>query len=163
MLLGISKTLREYLRSAIPETNVEIGMLGAGLALPPSDTVLVFLYLIEEVRESRRPPTRGGTQAPPTLRLRYLVTCTTANANDLQERLSRVLEVFDDHPVFQGQELDESIADKVESLVVQLRAPAQDELESIWTALGTGMRLSLYYEITAQPSLADAEDRVRGT
>ena len=87
------------------------------------------------------------------LKLRYLITSMTANATDLQERLSRVLEVFDDHPVFHGEELDGSISDKVESLAVQLRAPAQDELESIWTALGTGMRLSLYYEVTAQPSI----------
>jgi hypothetical protein len=152
MLLGISKTLREYLRSAIPGTDVEIAMLGAGLALPPPETVLVFLYVIEEVRESESLPARSGTQATPVLKLRYLVTCTTANASDLQERLSRVLEVFDGHPVFRGRDLDQSISDKVETLVVQLRAPAQDELESIWTALGTGMRLSLYYDVTAQPS-----------
>jgi Pvc16 N-terminal domain len=149
-LLGISKTLREYLCSVIPDAAIEIGMLGAGLPPPP---VLVFPYAVEEVHHSRTPP-RSGKQLPPVLRLQYLVTSTSGSAAELQERLSRVLDAFDGHPVFRGQDLDGSISDGIEALLVQLRAPAASELQNIWTALGIGMRLSLYYEVTAEPLAA---------
>ena len=152
MLLGISKTLRDYLRSAISDTAVEIGILGAGPVPPAAETILVFLYAVEELYDLSTPPPTSAKQVPPVLRLRYLVTCTSASAIDLQERLSRVLDAFDRNPVFRGQDLDGSISDKIETVTVQLRAPASDELMNIWTALRTGMVLSLYYEVTAEPS-----------
>jgi hypothetical protein len=152
MLLGISKTLRDFLRSVIPEASIEIGMLGTGLPTPSAEEVVVFLYAVEEAGHPRSSPASSGEQIPLTLRLRYLVTSTSLGASDLQERLSRALEAFDAHPVFRGQDLDESISDKIESMMVQLRAPTPDELQNIWTALGIGMRLSLYYEVTAEPS-----------
>jgi uncharacterized protein DUF4255 len=152
MLLGISKTLRDYLRSAISDTDVEIGMLGATIAPSPAETVLIFLYAVEELYELGTPPPRNGKPAIPALRLHYLVTCTSASAIDLQERLSRVLDAFDRHPVFRGHDLDGSISDRIEAVTMQLRAPTSNELMNIWTALRTGMLLSLYYEVTAEPS-----------
>ncbi len=152
MLLGISKTLRDYLRSAISDTDVEIGMLGATNAPSPAERILIFLYAVEELYELRTPPPRSGKQAPPALRLRYLVTCTSTSAIDVQERLSRVLDAFDRHPVFRGPDLDGSISDRIETVTIQLRAPTSNELMNIWTALRTGMLLSLYYEVTAEPS-----------
>jgi hypothetical protein len=54
--------------------------------------------------------------------------------------------------VFRGPDLDGSISDRIETVTIQLRAPTSNELMNIWTALRTGMLLSLYYEVTAEPS-----------
>lgn len=65
MLLGISMTLRDYLRSAISDTSVEIGMFGASNAPPMAETVLVFLYAVEELYELRTPAPRAGRRLRP--------------------------------------------------------------------------------------------------
>ena len=152
MLLGISKTLRDYLRSAISDTAVEIGILGAGPVPPAAETILVFLYAVEELYDLSTPPPRSAKQVPPVLRLGYLVTCTSASAIELQERLSRCWMPSTAIRCSAAKIWTGSISDKIETVTVQLRAPVSDELMNIWTALRTGMVLSLYYEVTAEPS-----------
>jgi hypothetical protein len=66
------------LRSAISDTAVEIGILGADPVPPAAETILVFLYAVEELYDLSTPPPTSAKQVPPVLRLRYLVTAEGA-------------------------------------------------------------------------------------
>jgi hypothetical protein len=85
------------------------------------------------------------------MRLQYLVTVHGQDVGEVQERLSQVFEAFHEHPVFTGEELDATIASRVGRLTIQLKSTPLEDLRNLWTAFGTGMQLSLYYEVNAQP------------
>jgi hypothetical protein len=156
MLLGVSKTLKQYLTSAIPNTGdwVEIGLFQAGTpaTLPGDGHLALFLYAVEENAHLRNRPLELGSDGiyrrpPMALTLHYLVTYMTRNASDLQDWLSRVLQAFHTKPRLGAGELDSSIAGEVEELAVRLQAVSPDEVQKLWTALSIGMRLSLYYSV----------------
>jgi hypothetical protein len=155
MLLGISETLRQYLLGAIPATTVEIGAVGDLQAAPAEKPLLLFLYAVEpasDVRTSPAPPPTETQQDPFALKLHYLITSPVQNARDSQQSLSQVLEAFHNHPVFSGNELDATISTRISRLTIQLAPTSLDDLRNVWTALGTAMQLSLYYEVNAQSS-----------
>src|SRR5439155_20595222 len=132
----------------------EIGTV-ADLQVTSADTTLVLvLYAVEQAHDVRTAPARLGaeTQVPAALRLHYLVTATTRDAGVAQATLSRVLEVFHDHPVFTEHEIDAAISSRIGRLTIQLGSPTLEDLSNLWTALGTPMQLSLSYEVNAQPT-----------
>jgi Pvc16 N-terminal domain len=164
MLLGVSKTLKQYLVSAIPNPGdwVEIGLFQQDNppTLPGNGHLVLFLYAVEENPHLRNRPLEPGEdgiyRVPPlALTLHYLVTYMTKNASDLQDWLARVVQAFHTKPRLGPGELDPSIAGEVAELAVRLQSVSPDEVQKLWTALAIGMRLSLYYAVDAAlvPSL----------
>jgi hypothetical protein len=153
MLLGVSETLRQYLVGAIPNTAVEVGAITDLAGKAQAKALMLVLYEVEDVGELRAAPARlaSGAQEPVGLRLQYLVTARGQDAGDSQRSLSLVLDAFHKHPVFTELELDATIANRVDRLTIQLRSTSLEQLRNLWSAFGTGMRLSLYYEVNAQP------------
>jgi Pvc16 N-terminal domain len=154
MLLGISETLRQYLLGTIPNTTVRIGAVGDLQAAPAEKPLLLFLYAVEQVSDVRTAPARvhAETQEPFALKLHYLITSPVQSASDSQQSLSQVLDAFHNHPVFTGDELQATISTRIDRLTIQLAPIQLDDLRNLWTALGTAMQLSLYYEVNAHPS-----------
>jgi Pvc16 N-terminal domain len=153
MLFGVSETLRQYLTGAIPDTTVTIGTV-SDLSEPSGGKALILvLYEIEELGHVRTAPARlaSDTQEPVALKLQYLVTCRAEDAGESQHGLSQVLEAFHNHPVFAEGELHPTIANRIARLTIQLRSGPLADLRNLWTAFGTPMQLSLYYEVNAQP------------
>ena len=164
MLLGVSKTLKQYLVSAIPNPGdwVEIGLFQQDnpATLPGNGHLALFLYAVEENAHMRNRPLElasdGTYRRPPmALTLHYLITYMTKTASDVQDWLSLVLQAFHTKPRLGPGELDPSIAGQVEEITVRLQAMSPDEVQKLWTALAIGMRLSLYYAVDAAlvPSL----------
>jgi hypothetical protein len=100
----------------------------------------------------------AGQQEPFALKLHYLITSPVQNAADSQQNLSQVLEAFHNHPVFTGNELHATISTRISRLTIQLAPSSLDDLRNVWTALGTAMQLSLYYEVNAQLSPAPTHE-----
>jgi len=153
MLLGVSETLRAYLAGTIPDVAVEIGSIADLARNHSADVLLLVLYEVEDASDLRAAPARlaPDAQEPVALRLQYLVTVHGQDVGEVQERLSQVFEAFHQHPVFTGEELDTTIASRVGRLTIQLKSTPLEDLRNLWTAFGTGMQLSLYYEVNAQP------------
>ena len=153
MLFGVSETLRQYLAGAIPDTTVTIGAVSDLSETSAEKTLILALYEIEELGHFRTAPARLApeTQEPVALKLQYLVTCRAEDAGESQHGLSQVLEAFHNHPVFAEGELYPTIANRIGRLTIQLRSAPLADLRNLWTAFGTPMQLSLYYEVNAQP------------
>jgi hypothetical protein len=152
MLLGISQTLRQYLLGAIPDVSVRLGTVADLHAGSFDETLVLLLYQLEEVGNVHAAPARLPTETEPVaVTLQYLITSPAADAGEAQQSLSQVLDAFHNHPVFSESDLDASISTRVSRLTIQLRSTPFEELRNLWTAFGTPMRLSLYYEVNAQP------------
>jgi hypothetical protein len=155
---AVSKTLKRYLLAAYPETTewVEIASPPAetGESWPTSKLVL-FLYAIDEESHLRNVGLRrtadGFEQPPLHLVLHYLVTFSSANHEEAQKRLERVLAAFHARPRLTAADLEPELVPVVDSLTVRLRTMTTEELNRIWTALNQSMRLSLFYEVGVAP------------
>lgn len=150
MLLGISQTLRQYLLGTIPDTSVTLATVADLQATSSEETLVLVLYRVEEVGNA---PARLApeTQEPVALTLQYLIAAGAQDTGESQQRLSQVLEAFHDHPVLTDGDLDAAISTRFSRLTVQLRSTPSEELHDLWTAFGTPLQLSLYYEVNAQP------------
>jgi hypothetical protein len=153
MLLGISQTLRQYLLGAIPDISVRLGTVADLHAGSVDETLVLLLYQLEEVGNVRAAPARlpTETQEPVPLTLQYLITSPAPDAGESQHSLAQVLDAFHNHPVFTEGDLHTTISTRVSRLTIQLRSTPLEELRNLWTAFETPMRLSLYYEVNAQP------------
>jgi hypothetical protein len=153
MLLGISETLRQFLAGTIPDTTVKVGAITDLAGKSSAKGLMLVLYEIEDAGDLLTAPARlaPDAQEPVALRLQYLVTAHGQGAGESQQSLSQVLDAFHEHPVFSGPELHAAITNRVGRLTIQLRSTPLEDLRNLWTAFGSGMRLSLYYEVNAQP------------
>lgn len=175
MLYEITETLKRYLLTAIPDggdwvENMALRHDESTELNLPTDKLILFLYAVGENPHLRnRGPVatpEGFVRPPMGLSLRYLITYNSAQADQTQKRLARVLQAFFTRPRLGPAELDPTLVTKVDHLLVRLRAVSQEELNQIWTALNLGMRLSLYYEVDAafiepseQETIAPVEER----
>src|SRR5262245_22144053 len=143
MLLGISETLCEYLVQAIPGTMINVGATTDLAAEASTKTLMLVLYQIEVAGDLRTAPARMAPDAlePVALRLQYLITAHGQSADESQQRLSEILDAFHQHPVFTGEELHCSLANRVGRLTIQLKSTPLEDLCNLWTAFGAGMKL----------------------
>jgi hypothetical protein len=153
MLLGISETLRQYLAGTIPDITVKTGTVTDLQETPADKTLMLVLYGIEQVTDVRPAPARlaAETHEPVALKLHYLVASPAQDASDSQQNLSRVLDAFYNHPVFTEGDLHATISTRVGRLTIQLESTPVESMSNLWSAFGTAMQLSLYYEVNAQP------------
>ena len=157
MLLGVSKTLQQYLLTRIPNTVADWVTIAAlqqdePLSLPQNKLVL-FLYAVEENPHLRNrgpvPTSAGFVQPPLAMTLHYLITYLSKDGSDAQDWLSQVLRVLQSQQRIGPGELDPTLAGEVEHLTVRMRTVTPEDVQKIWTALNLGMRLSLYYDVDA--------------
>jgi hypothetical protein len=165
VIWAISETLERFLRAAIPEVGangVEVVTLHGGdapAALPAKKLVLCLWAVGEEghLRNRGPVPVEGGyVPAPLALRLSYLLTVVSDDAEEVQKRLERVAQVFHGKPRLGPEELSPALLKQVAHLTVRLRTLSLEELNQLWTAFGRGMRLALYYDVAV--ALIAAED-----
>lgn len=167
MLLGVSQSLQQYLLTAIPDSRadwVKIEAFQQDEAVS-ANNLIVFLYAAEEnphLRNQPLQPTEAGyVRHPLALTLHYLVAYSSKDSDEVQRRLSSVLQAFHSRPRLGPADLHSSLLGRVESLSVRLRDMTPDELNKLWTALNVGMRLALYYEVDAA-LIAPVEPDVTG-
>lgn len=157
MIYAISNTLKTYLETRFPDA------AGSWVAIAtkqqqetdtfPAGKLALLLYAVGEnpyLRNEGFVSTPDGyAPAPLAVTLSYLVTYGSGDAEQVQRRLANVLQAFESSTRIGAADLDPEITGRVDHLSVRLRTPAPEELNRIWTALGVGMRLALYYEVDA--------------
>lgn len=119
----------------------------------------VWLYRVTRDEERlNAPPERIAynqmRRTPLPLRLHYLMTPITASELDAgpeteQLILGKVLEVFHDHPLMRGTDLQGELSGTSAELAVRLEAMSLEEIARVWDALDGSYQLSVSYEVSA--------------
>lgn len=162
MLLEVSRTLQRYLNAAIPQSGGDWVSIAAAPREPgeswPGNELVLFLYSVGEQHHLRNlgpRATPAGFEPPPLqVVLHYLVTYISADHEEEQRRLARVLQALHARPRIGPGELDPALVPHVDYLTVRLRTLPAEELNRIWTALNTTLRLALFYEVGVVPIVA---------
>lgn len=157
MIYPISATLKAFLENRFPDpagswVTIATKQAQESQTLPNAQLAL-FLYAVGENpflrNEGPRATPTGYLPAPLAVTLHYLVTYSSTDAEQVQRRLANVLQAFGSSRRIGPAELDPELVGHVDHLSLRLREIAPEELNRIWTALGFGMRLALYYEVDA--------------
>ena len=119
----------------------------------PLQGLSVWLYrLIRDEERLNAPSERISKyqlQGPPLpLRLHYLATPVVNDPETAQEILGKVLQVFYDHPIFQGVDLQGDLSGTSFELHVRLEPLSLEEMTRIYDALEGPYRLSVSYEVS---------------
>lgn len=119
----------------------------------------VWLYRVARDEERlNAPPERISynqvRRTPLPVRLHYLMTPITASDQDAgpeteQLILGKVLEVFHDHPLMRGTDLQGELSGTSAELAVRLEAMTLEEIARVWDALDGSYQLSVTYEVSA--------------
>jgi hypothetical protein len=156
MIYAVSTTLKTYLETRFPEAASWVTVSTRQKTEPetfPGSQLALLLYAVSENPYLRNQGPRltadGYVPAPLAVTLSYLVAYGSTDAEQVQRRLALVLQAFESTTRIGASELDPELIGKVDHLSVRLRALTPEELNRIWTALGYGMRLALYYEVDA--------------
>jgi hypothetical protein len=168
-----SQTLAGYLRQRfISDTQLASffdpgagGTMEVSLNTPPEmgennkEGLSVWLYRIARDEERlNAPPERIAynqlRRTPLPLRLHYLMTPVTATdqaagAETEQLIIGKVLEVFHDHPLMRGTDLQGELSGTNAELAVRLEAMSLEEIARVWDALEGSYQLSVSYEVSA--------------
>lgn len=158
MIDTVTTALIDHLAKATQDLGdwIEVSAIDSEAAPPTKDRLHVVLYGIDQHDHLRNLPLErgedGGLVRPPLfLRLSYLLAYFGGKHEEVQRRLSRVVEVFHTTPILRAPELSPALAERVQSLTVRLRAPSLDERNQLWTALSRPMKLALHYEVDVAP------------
>ena len=154
---AVSHTLKDLLTEAItnnsdPQLNgVPIDLrspkeLGGG----GPTTVSLWLYRVTRDpdllnRPGQRPAPNQRQPQPLPIHLYYLLTPMSAQPDDEQVLLGKILQVFNDHAVLQGSDLKDELAGSAEHLRLTLETLTLEELTRIWYSLEEPYRISVTY------------------
>jgi hypothetical protein len=86
-------------------------------------------------------------QSPLPIHLYYLVTPLVPDAGDRQTLIGRVLQLFNDHAIVRGADLQDSLATSDEEFRVTLETLTLEELTRVWFSLSEPYDLSVSYEV----------------
>jgi hypothetical protein len=155
MLLEISRSLRNLIASSFPEIPgdwIEI-VSAVDAAELPAEKLALLLYAVQEdpnMRPEFQAVVESAGQGPPlAVNLNYMIAFNSADHEEAQRRLSRVLEVIHANPVIESDILDPGLAGRVDRLTVLLHYPTVEVITRLWSGLNSGMRLALYCEVSA--------------
>lgn len=115
--------------------------------------VSVFLYNVSELTSMRNQP-QPPTQQPQTLlylKLQYLITPLTQNAETDQIVLGKIMQTLAERPVLRGLDLKGSLSESVSELRICFDSLNVYEQNKIWTALATSYRLCVGYSLFPVP------------
>ncbi len=166
---AVSSTLQTLLTNNI--TNALAVPLNVPIQLyspPEMDTVgqvpgiSLWLYKVTRMAEMmNEPPERkSATQlarTPLPVLLHYLVTPMATDPLTRQTLLGRVLQVFNDHSILRGTDLQGVLQNTAEQLRVSLEALTLEELSLVWDALGAPYQLSVTYLVQVVKIDSDLE------
>jgi hypothetical protein len=119
----------------------------------------VWLYrVIRDEELLNTPPERIAPnllQPPPLpIRLHYLMTPISGTQSQIgpeteQVILGKVLQIFHDHPVLRGTDLQDDFIGTDVELIVRLESLSLEEITRVWDALDASYQLSISYEVSA--------------
>jgi hypothetical protein len=124
--------------------------------------ISLWLYKVSRMAEMlNEPPERkSATQiarTPLPVLLHYLVTPMATDPLTRQTLLGRVLQVFNDHSILRGADLQGVLQNTTEQLRVNLEALTLEELSLVWEALGEPYQLSVTYLVQVARIDSDLE------
>jgi hypothetical protein len=169
VLGAVSNTLRQLLTNNITlalgvPLNVPIQLLSPtemqNLGQVPG--ISVWLYKVSRMAEMlNEPPERKLSnqiaRTPLPVLLYYLVTPMAADPVTRQTLLGRVLQVFNDHSILRGADLQGVLQNTTEQLRINLEALTLEELSLVWEALGEPYQLSVTYLVQVAKIDSDLE------
>jgi len=124
--------------------------------------ISLWLYKVSRMAEmlNEPPERRSATQlarTPLPVLLHYLVTPMAVDPLTCQSLLGRVLQVFNDHAILRGSDLQGVLQNTTEQLRVNLEALTLEELSLVWEALGEPYQLSVTYLVQLAKIDSDLE------
>jgi Pvc16 N-terminal domain len=173
-LFSTSETIRRYIEDrigGIATSGVMPVLLNTPQEIRASNREGVSVWLYRVVRDPERlndPPERLGwaqVRTPPLpLRLHYLITPVTDNANpplgspiDEQMLLGRILQMFHSHPVLRGADLQGQFIGTATELYMRFEPMSLEEITRVWEALEGSYQLSVCYEVSVVNIEAETE------
>jgi hypothetical protein len=157
-LNSVSRTLAHRIWSGIkddPHLRTIIVNEGQIVHNPPRENqtgtaqLSIYLYHVSEIAQMRNQPPQNSPK-PRTLlnlKLRYLITPLTFNAENDMVLLGKVMQLLAETPVLRGDELQGSLRDGGEDLRIVLDDVAAEDLGNLWVSLASPHKLSLSYTV----------------
>jgi hypothetical protein len=154
---AVSLTLRELLRVNITNsTDPQLSGVAIELRSPRQmrdaqlTGVSLWLYRVTRDRDMLNyPPERIVPNQlrhhPLPVNLYYLVTPINQNLQDEQALLGKVLQVFNDHAILRGGDLQDTLQSSPEEFRLTLETLTLEELTRVWDALKEPYQLSVCY------------------
>lgn len=162
-----SVTLRELLNRNITLSTGALNGIPIHLESPKEmqeagfTGVSLWLYKVSRMTEMlNEPPERRGNQLvrqPLPVQLYYLVTPIMNDPVTRHTVLGRVLQVFHDHSILRGVDLQGVLQNSGEQLRVNLEALTIEELSLVWDALSEPYQLSVTYLVQVLKIDSDLE------
>jgi hypothetical protein len=155
-LASASKTLANVIYNAIKDDkdlnqvikNIEQISFAAPNEADKTAQLSILLYNPTELPAMRnQPPRANQPQTLLYLKLHYLITPLTRKPLTDQALLGKIIRIFEEKPVVNGNDLKESLADTQYELRVALETQSIEEQCSLWTMLQTPYRLSVSYGV----------------
>ncbi len=170
VLSAVSGTLKELLKVNITQSSdaelngVEIHLLSPKEMQEAGHSVGISLWLYKVTRMAEmlnEPPERIGqnqvARVPLPVLLFYLVTPMTRHPETRHTLLGRVLQVFYDHAILRGADLQGVLQGTTEQLRLNLEALSLEELSLVWEALSEPYQLSVTYLVQVVKIDSDLE------
>jgi len=165
VIRAISESLRTLLEQTITEPGVG-ALLQSPQEMREDDLTGVSVWLYRVTRNehvlNHAPQRLSATQFerhPLPVNLHYLITPIMTDPLDEQTLIGRILQVFNDHPVLRGSDLQNALAGSADIFRVHLETLTLEELTRIWGALQEPYQTSLSYLV--QVVIIDSEEPPR--
>jgi hypothetical protein len=118
----------------------------AKTAKPQISLCLYNVTQMQSMRNQTQPPNSNAVSPLLYLNLHYLITPQTGNAEDDQDVLGRILQLFAEKPVLHGEALQGNLADG-EALRVVFEELSIEELSKLWGLFGVPFQLSVAFRV----------------
>lgn len=124
--------------------------------------ISLWLYRITRDADllNDRPERISPTQirnTPLPIHLYYLVTPLVTDPGDRQTLIGRVLQLFNDHAILRGADLQDSLAGSDDEFRITLETLTLEELTRVWFSLSEPYDLSVSYEVQVVKIDSDLE------
>jgi hypothetical protein len=167
---AVTHTLRQILMDGITNSpdpqlkGVQIDLRSPKEMREANNATGISLWLYRITRDPDRlndcperiSPTQIRRAALP-VHLYYLVTPLVADSGNRQTLIGRVLQLFNDHAILRGADLQDSLAGSSDQFRVTLETLTLEELTRVWFSLSEPYDLSVSYEVQVVTIDSDLE------
>ena len=156
---GVTLTLQNLLKTHITDsTEPQLSGVAIELESPKEmrekelSGISLWLYRVNRNDHALNyPPPRVASDQhahrPLPLNLHYLIAPITDNHKSAQALLGRVIQVFNDHAILRGSDLQDSLEGGREKLALTLEALSLEDQAQVWNALQQAYQLSICYMV----------------